>query len=177
MKDIYESRAWNSSNNNAYSASTIHSYLNSTFLGLLDSDIQVVVKQVKIPYVSGTGSFGYVASGANGLSAKIFLLSGYEVGFTTSVSSYFPVDGAKLDYFAAGDTSSGTNRAKRIAYLNGTATYWWLRSPSTGGIGNVWFVYASGGRGEGDCSYSHGIRPAFILPSDTLVSDHGTITT
>ena len=173
-KDLYESRQWHSSNDNTYSASTIHSYLNSTFLGLLDSDIQAVVKQVKIPYVNGTGSGGSVATGANGLAAKIFLLSGYEVGFTTSVSSYFPVDGAKLDYFESGDTSGGTNRAKRIAYLNGTATIWWLRSPFTSYTDNAWLVVANGSCRYNYCPSSYGIRPALVLPS-TAVFDKETL--
>ena len=32
MKDVYETRQWHSSNVNDYANSTIHSYLNSTFL-------------------------------------------------------------------------------------------------------------------------------------------------
>lgn len=170
MKDLYESRQWHGSNSNSYKDSTIHSYLNSTFLGLLDSDIQAAIKEVKIPYVNGANSDGSVSSGANGLSAKIFLLSGYEVGFTTSVSSYFPVDGSKLDYFESGDTADGTNRARRIAYLNGMAAYWWLRSPYTDlphlKIG-AWCVLNIGNCGGIDCTNSYGIRPALVLPYNT----------
>lgn len=158
MKDIYENRAWHSSNSNSYKASTIHSYLNSTFLGLLDSNIQEVVKQVKIPYVNGTGGSA-VASGANGLPAKIFLLSGYEVGIGGAID--VPQDGAKLDYF---NQNTGTD-SKRIAYLNGSATYWWLRSPNTYNTGSVWFVGSSGNYNYSDASYSYGVRPALILPS------------
>ena len=40
MKDIYEKRQWNSSNTNDYANSTIHSYLNSTFLNLLEPNIK-----------------------------------------------------------------------------------------------------------------------------------------
>ena len=47
MKDIYEKRQWNSSNTNDYANSTIHSYLNSTFLNLLESNIKTAIKQVK----------------------------------------------------------------------------------------------------------------------------------
>ena len=175
MKDIYESRAWHSSNNNTYSASTIHSYLNSTFLGLLDSDIQAVVKQVKIPYRKNGVSGGTNQSGANGLSCKIFLLSGYEVGWTSSDSQYFPQDGAKLSYFESGTGTSANN--KRIAKLNGSAAFWWLRSPYTGNRYYVWFVLTDGGYYNYYASYSRGIRPALILPSDTLVADDGTIIT
>lgn len=171
MKDIYENRQWDSTNINNYKASTINSYLNSTFLSLFESNIQDAIKQVKIPYVNGAGGSA-VASGANGLSVKAFLLSGYEVGFTTSDIQYFPQDGAKLDYF----TASSAGNYKRIANYNGSATSWCLRSPYTNNGNYVGYVYSNGGYGYGNnASDSFGIRPAFILPSDMLVSDDGTI--
>ena len=173
MKDVYETRQWHSYDYSDYKTSSIHSYLNSTFLGLFDSNIKEIIKQVKIPYVDNMNHPLAVESGANGLSAKIFLLSGYEVGWTTSDSGNFPVDGAKLDYFAA---SSGGN-SKRIAYLNGSATDWWLRSPYTGDFDYVWLVSSNGYGNSYYASYSLGIRPALVLPSDMLVSDDGTITT
>ena len=141
LKDIYSNRTWDSSNND-YKNSDIHSYLNSTFLNLFDDDIKNAIKQVKIPYQNGTGSGGSVASGSNGLSCKIFLLSGYEVGFSTSDNSYFPRDGAKLSYFSSGTSSSANN--KRIAKLNGSAAGWWLRSPHALGTDDVWGVFSSG---------------------------------
>lgn len=175
MKDCYVSRAWHSSNVNKYESSDINTYLNNTFLKLLDSNIQDAIKQVKIPYRQNGGSGGTDRNGANGLSTKIFLLSGYEVGFTTSDNSYFPVDGAKLSYFESGTGSSALN--KRIAYLNGSAAFWWLRSPYTSVTNFVWGVYSDGSYGGGDASDSYGIRPALILPSTLLVSDDGTVST
>lgn len=162
-KDCYEGHAWHSSNVNSYKDSTIHSHLNSTFLGLFDSDIQTAIKEVKIPYVNGTANSA-VASGANGLSAKIFLLSGYEVGWTQSNHSYLPIDGACLSYFSGLPATD----SKRIAYLNGEVPYWSLRSPETSGTINVWFVDTSGCYGNSRCSYSYGIRPALVLPSTAL---------
>ena len=82
MKDIYENRAWHSSNTNDYANSTIHSYLNSTFLNLFESNIKNAIKQVKIPYRKGHGTSTTVTSGSNGLSAKIFLLSTAETSFS-----------------------------------------------------------------------------------------------
>lgn len=173
MKDCYENHVWQSGNNNKYESSYIHSYLNSTFLDLFDSDIRDVIKQIKIPYRKNGGSGGTDQSGANGLSAKIFLLSGYEVGWTTSDNSYFPVDGAKLSYFESGTGTSANN--KRIANLNGSAANWWLRSPHTYYTGRVWSV-DSGGVLLGDgASGSLGIRPALILPFNVLVDDSGNV--
>lgn len=172
MKDIYEKRQWHSSNSNSYKASTIHTYLNGTFLNLFDADIKAQIKTVKIPYVNGTGSSA-VASGSSGLSAQIFLLSGYEVGWTQSTSSYFPIDGACLSYFSG----TATTDSKRIGYLDGTATYWWLRSPGTNGTGGACFVLTNGYYGDDYCSGSYGIRPALVLPSTLLVSDDGSVQT
>lgn len=175
MKDIYENRVWQSGNINKYESSDIHTYLNNTFLNLFESNIRDAIKQVKIPYRKNGGSGGTDQSGANGLSAKIFLLSGYEVGWTTSDYSYFPVDGAKLSYFESGTGTSANN--KRIANLNGSAAYWWLRSPYTNYTYFVWYVYSGGDCSNLDASNSYGIRPALILPSTLLVSDDGTVST
>lgn len=167
MKDIYEKKTFNSSNLNAYETSEVNTYLNGPFFSLFDSNIQGIIKQVKIPHVKN----GVTQSGANGLSCKVFLLSGYEVGFTTSDNSYFPVDGAKLDYFTA---SSGGN-SKRIAYLNGSATIWWLRSPYTYNSQGVWTVTVEGTGTFYNAFDYLGIRPCIILPSTTLVDDSGNV--
>lgn len=173
MKDIYESRQWHSSNTNDYANSTIHSYLNSTFLAMFDSNIQKAIKQVKLPYRKGSGTSTTVTSGSNGLSAKIFLLSATETSFSFS---YMPSgEGAELAYFkGCADNSSDS---KRVAYLNGSAAGWWLRSPVCSGFNYALYVGSNGDWYGGDCSSSYGIRPALILPSTLLVSDDGTVST
>ena len=173
MQDIYENRAWHSSNTNDYANSTIHSYLNSTFLNLFESNIKNAIKQVKLPYRKGSGTSTTVTSGSNGLSAKIFLLSATETSFDFS---YMPSgEGAELAYFkGCADNSSDS---KRVAYFGRFADFWWLRSPSC-----INFDYARGVNSSGDwvsnyCSSAYGIRPALILPSTLLVSDDGTVST
>lgn len=174
MKDIYENRQWHSSNTNDYANSTIHSYLNSTFLNLFESNIKNAIKQVKLPYRKGSDTSTTVTSGSNGLSAKIFLLSATETSF--NFSSYMPSgEGAELAYFkGCADNSSDS---KRVAYLNGSATLWWLRSPYCGGFSYALYVNSYGDWNYYLCSNSCGIRPALILPSTLLVSDDGTVST
>lgn len=174
MKDIYENRQWHSSNTNDYANSTIHSYLNSTFLNLFESNIKNAIKQVKLPYRKGSGTSTTVTSGSNGLSAKIFLLSATETSF--NFSSYMPSgEGAELAYFkGCADNSSDS---KRVAYLNGSAAYWWLRSPVCDLFNNALCVNSNGDWGNNGCSNSYGVRPALILPSTLLVSDDGTVST
>lgn len=173
MKDIYESRQWHSSNTNDYANSTIHSYLNSTFLAMFDSNIQKAIKQVKLPYRKGSGTSTTVTSGSNGLSAKIFLLSATETSFNFSAMP--SGEGAELAYFkGCADNSSDS---KRVAYLNGSATVWWLRSPYCGDFNSALYVDSGGDWNGSNCSSSYGIRPALILPSTLLVSDDGTVST
>ena len=158
MKDIYTTSTFG--NNNSYKDSGIHTYLNGTFYNLIDSQIRAVIKQVKIPYTNSG-----VQSGANGLSTKVFLLSGTEVGF--SGVSYMNTEGAKLSYF---DSAS-----KRVAYNGSSAAVWWLRSPYTGSSNGVWSVYTDGSNDYYWGGNSCGVRPAFILPSTLVVSDDGTV--
>lgn len=173
MKDIYENRQWHSSNTNDYANSTIHSYLNSTFLNLFESNIKNAIKQVKLPYRKGSGTSTTVTSGSNGLSAKIFLLSATETSF--SFGAMPSGEGAELAYFKG--CTDNSSDSKRVAYLNGSATVWWLRSPFCSNFDYALFVSSSGDWNGNYCSYSCGIRPALILPSTLLVSDDGTVST
>lgn len=163
MKDIYTTMKWDGSNND-YLNSDMTAYLNGTFISLIDADIRNAIKQVKIPYTNYSNN--NVMSGSNGLSCKVFLLSGTEVGF--SGVSYMNTEGAKLSYF---DSAS-----KRVAYNGSSAAGWWLRSPHTGS-GFVWVVGSDGSGGGWYYRNTGGVRPAFVLPSTLVVSDDGTVST
>lgn len=174
MKDASAAKyRFGDGNGNSYKDSGIHTYLNNTFYSLIDSDIRNAIKQVKIPYQNGTGSGGSLATGSNGLSTKVFLLSGYEVGWTTSDNSSFPKDGVRLAYFG---NSSGGN-SKRIAYNGSSADNWWLRSPNTNHGSLVWGVKSDGSFNFWQHYNSISVRPAFILPPTLVVSDDGTVST
>lgn len=164
MKDIYTTMKWDGSNND-YLNSDMTAYLNGTFISLIDADIRNAIKQVKIPYTNYSNN--NVMSGSNGLSCKVFLLSGTEVGF--SGVSYMNTEGAKLSYF---DSAS-----KRVAYNGSSAAVWWLRSPYTGYSNYVWAVKSDGSYDGWRCSNTYGVRPAFVLPSTLVVSDDGTVST
>ena len=177
MKDSYNYMKWDETWENNYASSDINSWLNGTFYNLIDADIRAVIKQVKIPYHGGSSYGDTLHTGANGLNTKVFLLSGIEVGWTNRTDEYFPNDGAKLSYFLAG---TGTNEnKKRVAYRNGSAQDWYLRSPRiiNTSSNNVWKVADDGSYDYDNCVNSNDIRPAFILPSTLVVSDDGTVST
>ncbi len=179
MRNVYEIRAWNNRKFNDYANSAVHSYLNSEFLNLIDANIRSQIKQVKIPYRPGNGASQSVNSGANGLTSKIFLLSGREVGYIQCNDNHYQYvvnDGSKLSYFkdCAG---SSVDASDKVATSNGSAASWFLRSP----LANSEIVITVGGdgklRGYGSGGIDAcGIRPAMILPATLLVSDDGTVT-
>ena len=168
-KDIHSNRQWHTSNVNKYETSAINTWLNGDFFNSFGATEQAVVKQVKIPYRADGGSGGSDQSGANGLSCKVFLLGGYELGWTTSDNGYFPVDGAKLAYFESGTGPSANN--KRIAYQNNMARDWWTRSPRTADSKYVSIVSESGSYNYNLASSLDYIRPALVLPKTALFDE------
>lgn len=99
---------------------------------------------------------------------KIFNLGVFEVGFYLQSGTnyvWMPNDGAKLDYFIKGNTTSAA-KERRIAYWRSTAREWTLRSVrSTGYYDHVWEVKANG---EGDNGYTTNnifnfFRPTWIF--------------
>lgn len=157
---------------NYYGDSVMHNqWLDYEFINSIDSNVQSYIKQVKIPYWNSVGSYGSLASGANGLRTKTFLLSFYEVGWTASTDSNIANDGACLDYFK-GTAQTDT---RRIAYYNGAAIVWWLRSPGKRVDTAVAAVRQIGDHLTYKCTNSYGFRPAFILDSSTPITQSGDI--
>ncbi len=172
MQDVYEKRQWNTSNSNSYANSVIHSYLNSTFLNLFESNIKNVIKQVKIPYYNDSDSSTGVLSGFNGLSAKIFLLSATETSF--NFGNAMPKgEGSELAYFK--NCADNSSDSKRIANFNESPIGWWLRSPRLDYSSDTLYVFSNGNWGSYACSDSIGVRPALILPPTLFVSDDGIV--
>ena len=170
-KDIHSSRVWDADTSNVLETSDIHIWLNGDFFNLFGSVEQATIKQVKIPY-RRDGGMGTTLTGEEGLPCNVFLLSGQEVGWSPGHNSYFPIEGARLEYFEYGTDTSANN--KRIAYLSGSSNSWWLRSQYTNGTGGVWLVNSGGAYSNSLAKTSYGVRPALILPS-TAIFDANTM--
>lgn len=161
-------RVWQSGNSEEgtpnFPSSYAHTSVSSTAGFTSGHWMLDIIKTVKIPYYKGTNRTTY--TGANGQSTKGFLLAGVEVGFEPD--TYLPQDGALLDYFIFGDDSSEAN-AKRIAYRSGNANKWWTRTSNKAGSSTIYEVDVDGAWTVDYFDESSGIRPAFIVPSETLV--------
>ena len=70
MESAYSKLIWDQTNND-YENSDAHAYLNGAFYDLFNADTKALVKSVKLPYRSGTGSGGTTKTGANGLPANV----------------------------------------------------------------------------------------------------------
>ena len=150
-KDIHSEGVYDSSNND-YANSDIHSWCNNTYLNTIQEDVRSQIMTVKIPYRRGT-SGSSVSSGANGLQCRAFLLSTKEVD---STESYSPNEGAVFSYFKGGGNS------KRIANLNGSPNYWWLRSPY---MDHLSFIGAWSVRSDGDVVFDYDVGSVSVTYS------------
>lgn len=151
-----------------FQSSDVRLELNDVIFFTFDENVQNLIKQVKIPYYKGSNTTGSVVYGSNGLPSKLFLLSGYEVGWTVADGAFPENEGAVLDYFKG----CAKVDPKRSAYRDdGEAVGWWLRSTATDSYKRAWDIY-DGEAWNDTFNTTCAIRPALILPKTTLVDDN-----
>lgn len=172
MKDIYMTGQFHTVNDTTYSKSWVHSYLNGTFLRQIEETVRNLVKEAVIPWKGNYKNY----TGANGLSAKVFLLGSQELGYKHNYLS--TKCGSVLSYFSSCDTRDAD--PKRVAYLDGNAAEWWSRSPSSGTYEYYTDQNGSGYVSGTDLLYSYprnskGIRPCLILPRSATVDDSSNV--
>ena len=150
-KDLYDSRAWDNGNVNAYASSDLSSWFNSTYRNMLDADIRSLIGTTKIRYTPGNGNWT-----VRTLERAVFALSATELGQS---ASWFNVEGSALPI---------ANTLK-VAYLNWSANPQWTRSPITNGTDGAVYLSFNGNLGNSYCGSLIGYRPAFTLPADLPV--------
>ena len=167
-KCLYRS-AWSTSGSNGYLPSTLNNGLNENVIRKLDTKVKNIVKQVKIPYSNVMGEMVY--SGANGYPCQMFIPSMIEVGYIADTET--PEEGANLDYFEHGYTTSANNKRRAMYELGGV--YWWLRSPYKKNQTNAWCIDPSGTSEYSTITATNFVRPIIIIPSDIPVSKAGDL--
>jgi hypothetical protein len=133
-------------------------YTGAGFLKLLDPELVSVLGAVDKQVTRNTITDG---GGQDLFSDKVFLLSRVEVfggteGTTTGEQAY--------PYYSALATNPTTDAlAGRIKYLDGSARYWWLRSPYTGNACSPRGVHASGAVNYYSADNANGAAPACCI--------------
>ena len=156
-KDLYDNRAWDAGNVNAYAGSDIDAWFNGAYKNLLDPSIQTAMGTTKFYYTPGNGNWT-----VGTLERAVFALSVTELGRS---AMWFNVEGSALPI----------SNVLQIAYLNGIPTTQWTRSPHKSDNSFAGVLNSGGASTGADCSSSRGSRPAFTLPSTILVSSDGLI--
>ena len=96
---------------------------------------------------------GNNSSGLETTSDKLFLLSEIEVFGATQYS--YAGEGKQYEYYTAGNST--------IKKVNGSAYYWWERSPRSGITSIFCFVNDNGIANRNDASNSFGVSFGFCV--------------
>lgn len=141
-KGAYQQGNWNETNVNTYNGSTIDTWMNGTYLQMLDSDVQSAVSTTNIPATSPYNS------GVIRLEKSIFALSGTELGESGSPMN---VEGSALPIVSI------------LIRLDESGQF--TRSPLNNSTTNFYQFTSNGGLTEGNYQSSNGYVPSFTLPA------------
>lgn len=127
------------------------------FMNGMDSDFLAVLGNVTKITAKNTITDG---GGSDTTTEKFFLLSRSEVygGLENRIDEGEPYSfySQYSDLSTAGETAD----SNRIKYRNGSAQYWWIRTPYSGNGSSVRFVFTSGIVSSNGASNSAGVAPA-----------------
>lgn len=157
-KGAGDTRVWHTSSINSYATSDIDTWLNGTYKGILDEDVQTVIGTTKFYYTPGNGN-----SNLTTLSRSIFLLSITELDNT---ANYVNAEGSVLPIAS---TLKIVNRDS-----DGKAVSQWTRSPNKNATSSACYVNSNGDGNYSNCDVARGIRCCFTLPI-TAVFDEETL--
>lgn len=121
----------------------------STYKSQLPAALRNVIKTVKKK--SGTG--GGSSSGTQQTNDDLFLLSEIEIFGTTTYS--VAGEGTQYEWYKAGNS--------RIKKVNGSADYWWERSPISGSTNLFCYVNSSGSASNALANNSYGVSFGFCV--------------
>lgn len=129
----------------------------ATLLSQLPSDLQGVIKQVNKKATAGGASTSITTS-----ADKLWLLAEVEVDGTTSAG--YADEGEQYEYWKT--VKDGTVAADRIKYLSngsGSASSWWLRSPSVGSSTRFRTFVSAGFVNGNDADGARGVSFGFCV--------------
>lgn len=136
-------------NSGGWTSCSMRTSTMATLLSQLPSELQNVLKAVDKQTYAGSKS-----DTINTTSDKLFLLSEVEVD-GSAIYYTQPGEGSQYDYYKAGNSKS-----KKV---NGSASFWWLRSPNRFQIPSFCVVDGSGKTTAYDANVASGVSFAFCV--------------
>ena len=145
-----------STNAGGWNNSQMRTSTMATLLSQLPADLRNVVKQVNKKATAG-GTSQSITTSADKLfllaMSEIFSATSIENSATSTIADYadaYNAEGTQYEYYRnlIGDNNGGTtanaNLIKKLSNGGGSATNWWLRSPSVSGSTTVRCVTSTG---------------------------------
>ena len=151
MHDCYAAKkAINSSDTNSggWKNSAMRTTHLPAILALMPTEVRSGIREV-----SKKVSVGGASSTIETVSDKLFLLSEVEIFGSTSYSA--AGEGTQYDYYKAGNS--------KVKKQNGSAAYWWERSPGAGGSAVFCAVASYGGANVSSASNARGVAFGFCF--------------
>ena len=152
LHDCYaDQKAMNSSNTNSggWTSCAMRSTHLPAILALMPTEVQNGIREV-----NKLTSAGGQSSTINTTADKLFLLS--EVELFGSAASYSAAgEGTQYAYYTAD--------SRRVKKQNGSAAYWWERSPIVSTYNRFCLVSTDGGVDYDDASYARGVAFGFCF--------------
>lgn len=133
----------------------LRNWLRDVIMPTLQSDLLSVIKTVKKPTSKGNKSTEVQEN-----DETLFCLSETEMGGGSN--QYASVEGEKYEYYKLlNSTSANEKRIKTD--IQGTAYYYWLRSPGLTYSDNAWSCNYDGALGNYSVTRDYGVAPAFCI--------------
>ena len=151
LHDCYgETKNMNSSNTNSggWTSCAMRNTHLPAILALMPTDVQNGIREV-----NKMTSAGRQSATINTTADKLFLLSEVEIFGSTSYSA--AGEGTQYDYYKAGNS--------KVKKRNGSAAYWWERSPNASYSKNFCLVDSVGNVNDNRASYAGGVAFSFCF--------------
>lgn len=151
LHDCYgETKKMNSSNTNSggWTSCAMRSTHLPAILALMPTEVQNGIREV-----NKLTSAGGRSSTIETVSDKLFLLSEVEIFGSTSYS--VAGEGTQYDYYKAGNS--------KVKKRNGSAAYWWERSPNSSTFTRFCMVDRSGSASSDNASYADSVAFGFCF--------------
>lgn len=152
MKDCLNDKGYiNSTNTSAggWGACPRRKWCNNIFFNALPVELRNLIKTVNKKTTAGNQSTTIETT-----QDKIFLTSAIENGLRTTNAGYMD-EGTTYEYY-----QTASNRVKKV---NGSAYYWWERSPHLADSYTFCIVYSNGNASNSNASNGHGLAPALSI--------------